>query len=715
LRTPELVLNGTLKSVWRSGQRFALVLLVLILFMDTTPAQVSGDFLNLKRGMLWETINIAKIGPVFQNWARKGYGMDFPGFDPEFIPREIGGGNSHHLGGGFWIGAERPASSDSIWGVIDWGLFATSVGESPVNSPYLLKKHTFRWPNGENYWLQTDPHEAEEVIDTEFEFNPRYRYPFKPPRFLPVRVKRTVRAWSGSKLDEKYIIIEYVITNISREAHIYDAQIADPENFRVLQADSVLQNVMLMFTYSFGINTRAWSILFPEYGHGAQGNRFLYDPRRRLIYGWADDFAKKAGNEKFGPYEYFSGGPPGGKEWLAPAYAGIQFLHISPNKQNQTNWVNQVGWSVSEPPNSYPLIGFETPRERFEAIRDINLAYQPIVFPQGLGDPRWNQSRLWTMATVGPWDLYPGDSLRIVMAEVVGCIDYWRAFDKATTEQEIASAGLADINRNADRAQFNFDNQYNVPDPPAAPQRFELEHMTGSRIGNIIRWSDNPESIPDTDYSGAEAYDLAGYRLYRSQFLPFGPYLLIADIPKQDARFYDAGSRMYTFLDTVVNVGYGYYYAISSYDTGHDHWPPNPAARFAETNSNAVPSLESSFYPNHWTGEPFIAAYSPENIELDGILVVPNPFVRVSGISTEGAQDRISFVHIPSPCTIKIYTLRGDLVKTIEHRENIGIAQWDQITDYGQFAESGVYIYHVRSLAPESFGKVHTGKFAIVR
>jgi hypothetical protein len=86
-----------------------------------------------------------------------------------------------------------------------------------------------------------------------------------------------------------------------------------------------------------------------------------------------------------------------------------------------------------------------------------------------------------------------------------------------------------------------------------------------------------------------------------------------------------------------------------------------------------------------------------------------------SGFIAPGSKDVISFVNIPSPCTIRIYTIRGDLVKSIEHYENIGIAQWDQVTEYGQFAESGFYIYHITSHAPETKGRTKIGKFAIVR
>ncbi len=693
---------------------FAIVSLI-IFDMPRLFAQDNGDFINLKRGMLWETINIAKIGPVFQNWDRKGYGMDYPGFDPEFLSRDVGGANTHHLGGGFWIGAQRPSANDSVWGVIDWAMFASSVGGSQVNNPYLLNEHRRRWPNGENFRMQLDPDEAEEVVDTEWELNPAYNYPYQPARFMPVRVKRTVRAWSGSARDEKYIIIEYLIKNIAREAHIFNGQNNNPDIMRVLEADSVLKNLTLLFTYSYSINERAWNILFPQYGNGARNNRFLYDPKRRLIYGWADDFSKEAGNEKFAPYTYLSGGPTGGKEWLAPTYAGLQFLYISPNKNGVENFVKEVGWSVSEPPSTYPLSGLESTRQRFEAMLDLSKTYQPILFPQGLADSRWNQSRFWTMASVGPWDLQPGDSIRIVTAEVVGSLSYEKAFSSKTTEKDIAGEGYADLLANADRAQFNYDHQYNVPDPPAAPEQFDLNHLSGQQVGNIIIWPADAEQIPDPDYADpVEKYDLAGYRIYRSQYLPFGPFKPIADISAGDPLYFDASLNTYTFIDTAVNVGFGYYYAISSYDSGHAYWPVDPQAVFPETGGNAVPPLESSYYPNHNT-EPFLAAHSAVNETLDEIVVVPNPFVRRSGISTGGAEDIISFINVPSPCTLKIYTLTGDLVKTINHRENIGLIQWDQITDYGQFAESGVYIYHLQSDAFQSRGKTKIGKFAIVR
>jgi hypothetical protein len=49
--------------------------------------------------------------------------------------------------------------------------------------------------------------------------------------------------------------------------------------------------------------------------------------------------------------------------------------------------------------------------------------------------------------------------------------------------------------------------------------------------------------------------------------------------------------------------------------------------------------------------------------------------------------------------------------KKIDVEEGEGaIASWDQVTDFGQFIESGIYVFHV-----ESNGKEKIGKFAVVR
>ncbi|MFQ5708095.1 MAG: hypothetical protein ACE5HO_11625 [bacterium] len=104
---------------------------------------------------------------------------------------------------------------------------------------------------------------------------------------------------------------------------------------------------------------------------------------------------------------------------------------------------------------------------------------------------------------------------------------------------------------------------------------------------------------------------------------------------------------------------------------------------------------------------------------LDDIAVVPNPYIVNSSFEqrslfTGGQLDRrIQFINLPPKCTVRIFTLRGRLIDTIEHDSSIdnGSAFWDLRTDEGDVVAYGIYIYHIE--APEIGQKL--GRFAIIR
>ncbi|MCB7130008.1 MAG: hypothetical protein J3T61_10780, partial [Candidatus Brocadiales bacterium] len=66
--------------------------------------------------------------------------------------------------------------------------------------------------------------------------------------------------------------------------------------------------------------------------------------------------------------------------------------------------------------------------------------------------------------------------------------------------------------------------------------------------------------------------------------------------------------------------------------------------------------------------------------------------------------------------TIRIFTLSGDLIKTIEHTNLTGDEPWDLITESNQVIRSGLYIFHVEGEdeSGNSLGSA-LGKFSIVR
>ncbi|MCB0313218.1 MAG: hypothetical protein KDH84_08140, partial [Calditrichaeota bacterium] len=116
---------------------------------------------------------------------------------------------------------------------------------------------------------------------------------------------------------------------------------------------------------------------------------------------------------------------------------------------------------------------------------------------------------------------------------------------------------------------------------------------------------------------------------------------------------------------------------------------------------------------------PDVANYTQTG-SLDNIRVVPDPYIVRN--EWEGGYEfqRLSFTNLPNRCTIRIFTISGELVKTIEHNsdggnsaiENSqgGAAYWDLITNSERQIASGVYIYHIESEVGEK-----VGRFAVIR
>ena len=105
---------------------------------------------------------------------------------------------------------------------------------------------------------------------------------------------------------------------------------------------------------------------------------------------------------------------------------------------------------------------------------------------------------------------------------------------------------------------------------------------------------------------------------------------------------------------------------------------------------------------------------------MDEIYVVPNPYVVSSNIEPldlqnprDRGQRRVYFANLPSNCTINIYTMAGELVRSLKHNSSIedGIKYWDLTTSDNFPVSFGMYIFHVKS----ENGNESTGRFAIIK
>jgi hypothetical protein len=102
---------------------------------------------------------------------------------------------------------------------------------------------------------------------------------------------------------------------------------------------------------------------------------------------------------------------------------------------------------------------------------------------------------------------------------------------------------------------------------------------------------------------------------------------------------------------------------------------------------------------------------------LDRIYVVPNPYVAYSSLEQPGptalrrGEPKLQFRNLPPQCTIRIYTMIGELVDTIVKNDATSYADWRLLSYEGQRLAYGVYLYHVE--IPNVGEKI--GRFALIK
>jgi hypothetical protein len=75
----------------------------------------------------------------------------------------------------------------------------------------------------------------------------------------------------------------------------------------------------------------------------------------------------------------------------------------------------------------------------------------------------------------------------------------------------------------------------------------------------------------------------------------------------------------------------------------------------------------------------------------------------------------VKFIHLPGRCTIRIFSLSGDIISTLEYeappnQPDRGELDWDLLSESNRALASGVYVYTVES----QFGR-QIGKFVLIR
>lgn len=182
-------------------------------------------------------------------------------------------------------------------------------------------------------------------------------------------------------------------------------------------------------------------------------------------------------------------------------------------------------------------------------------------------------------------------------------------------------------------------------------------------------------------------------------------------VPGEEYKWYYPVGR-YSFRDTTgLKNGMVYFYDITGYAT------------WIDPNTGGVVGLEGR--PSATERDAVYPRWSPTaSGGVSGVYVVPNPYIKgrnpagwdLTPSKVDPTGTKLAFVGLPGePCTVKIFTLAGDLVRTLDNQgggggQLDGAVFWDLISRNGQDIVAGVYIYFV-----ECGGKSKVGRFVVVR
>lgn len=596
------------------------ILLFIITISTPLIAQVrNADFEIHDRGELWETMKDNGTIGAPNPTNRFEY---YPSMDwpggPDFMNKDDQ--RSYSVGSGMWIGGKKA----------DGSVFFTE------NGPFsFVDNGTFQPIEKVNNFIGTpsyNPAEAEQIITAKFTTTEN------------ISVERKSRVWSFPGLNN-FVICDYVITN-QNAAAISELYIGFPNLIRPSYQDFVVHN-----------------------GWGDDFNRtdefVAYDSTRRMIYAWDDTPNFSIPGDIGNYYEAQN-------ELRTTGYAGLAMLYADAAADNRPQPSN-IFWAQLLNNERFFSIQSSTPQELYNILNGTNKTLQA---------PEGERLTPLILMSAGPYNLAPGASVRIVIAEAVNGIPLDKALQGLAAQAELPK-GLDSLRNSMDRASTLFNNNYIVASvPPPSPE----VNIFSLPVNNTIALSWSPVESnwvnPITSRS-----NFREYKIYRSDRSYIGPFTMIRRIdPKRNAdrtRYYDADNNQWVYEDQTISLGAGYFYAVTSVDSaGKESWLTN-------RNETAITAARS-------------AAENALNVK-----VFPNPFREVSGFPTAGTENYIQFTNLPAVCTIRIYTSSGELLRTLEHDNPVsGEEVWDQLTDARQRTSPGIYFYTVESTVGNATGTI---------
>jgi hypothetical protein len=345
-------------------------------------------------------------------------------------------------------------------------------------------------------------------------------------------------------------------------------------------------------------------------------------------------------------------------------------------------------------PNSYTTV--------FSNVYDIQAKPDEVIYDWLAAERNYESScdvlsiRPWPQVLLrfGPFELKVGDTLHYMVGEIQG----------------VGEEGMLE---NVNYMIKLKESGFKTPGPPPSPKvRASIKNHQA-----ILRWDPqpgdkNPEVWIDSTRLDVEVepQPFEGYRVYKSTESKTGPWTLLAEYDIAGNAFFGNTGLQYEYTDQGLVNNLEYYYAVSSFSK------PDVVSE--------QKSIESNMNLSAVVVTPGTAA--PTSV-TDEIAVIPNPYrgdiayqnykpaweVVPAGHSWHEIDRRIQFINIPSPCEIKIYSLAGDLITTLQHdNPNRGFVDWNLTSTIGQTIASGIYLFTVEDTKN---GDIHVGKFVVIK
>ncbi len=184
----------------------------------------------------------------------------------------------------------------------------------------------------------------------------------------------------------------------------------------------------------------------------------------------------------------------------------------------------------------------------------------------------------------------------------------------------------------------------------------------------------------------------------------------LADLPKQ-------GDSLVVCLGVKVDAtGQQNVLPLQPFDYGTAYATSNGivfSVLRADTLAQSVITYRDHF---RFSTTPAQVSANPTAIDLDRIKVVPNPYLVSSryeeefGILRKEPIRQLKFNNLPARCTIYIFSVVGEKIKTLDHNSDNGTETWDMRTSGNREIAPGVYVYLVKTDTAQKIGR-----FAVIK